>query len=235
MKPIGRSHRFRLEFHSSCIDNFPSEPQKVSISSNDSGKVIENFNYIPFDTILSEQPPPYSQLTVSISPITAYYEKNLMKISPIVEFRKFFFISTSIYILWGLLAFIITTIFGIISSSIPYFGFWSAFLILNGLMNILSITLFKSPNEYNRFKRMFQFTLFLNTIGFLITTVGSNSKLSISYLYALNSPCENVLRNYFQWTIMFIFLLTTIHNLCNIFIVYKFANVIKTMSMETKV
>ena len=197
---------------------------KVLINPMSTEKLEESFRYFTSDAILDEQPPPYSQLTVSISPITKYYEKNRMVRSTIVKQRNYLLISTIIYTLWGVFACILTVFCGIISSVVPHFGLWSAFLILNGFINVLSIITDKSMEDIGRFKRMFNFTLFVNTIGFLIAAVSTNYRLSTVCFSTLDSRCENILTKYLQCIFILTFILTTIHNILNILMIYTIEN-----------
>ena len=212
-----------------------SDISKASINTKDPGKIIENFKYFLFDEVLCEQPPPYSQLTVSIWPIAEYYEKNSMNLPAIVKLRFFFLLSTIIYTLWGLSAFVVTIILGLISSCIPYFILWSVFLLFDGLINTFTVVMFKSVNECNRLKHMVHFTFFVNTIGFLLTAVGSNSKLAMMHPDWLHSPLNTVLTSYLQWLLVFIFIMTTLQNMWTIAMVYKLEKIIKQIQIQTVV
>ena len=158
-----------------------------------------------------------------------------MNLPAIVKLRFFFLLSTIIYTLWGLSAFVVTIILGLISSCIPYFILWSVFLLFNGLINTFTVVMFKSVNECNRLKHMVHFTFFVNTIGFLLTAVGSNSKLAMMHPDWLHSPLNTVLTSYLQWLLVFIFIMTTLQNMWTIAMVYKLEKIIKQIQIQTVV
>lgn len=196
---------------------------KSQLNSEFSGKIIDNFDYTTSDVIFWEQPPPYSQLSVSIFPTKHHYAKNRIIISRISNPRNFFLISSIIYFIWGVIAFALTIALTIISYTIPYFTLWSVFLILNGAIDIYLIQLWSS-NDINHLKRMFSFTLFLNTMGFILSVVIINSTTSIVCLNTFNFLCDNNLATYLQLVFVLVFIVSTIHNIFNVVIVYNIDN-----------
>lgn len=199
-------------------------------------KFEEAFRYLTSDAILDEQPPPYCQLTVSVSPIAKYYEKNRkIKSSSIAKQRILLLISTILYTLWGIFSFVLTVVFGMIFSLIPHFALWSGFLILNGLINVLSIITDKSMEEIGRLKRIFHFTLFVNTIGFLIAAVGTNYRLSTDYFSTLDSLEEYISTVYLQRVFISVFFFTNIHNILNIVMIRTIANERNARSIPIRV
>ena len=102
-------------------------------------KLTDYLDYAVLDALFSEQPPPYSQLSVSILPMKEYFEKNSMIIPMISKLKIFFLISNIIYFLWGVLAFVL--MMTISSCSTPNFSVWSAYLMFNGAINIFVVLL----------------------------------------------------------------------------------------------
>ncbi len=98
--------------------------QQLQINSEYNEELIDNFNYTTSDAIFCEQPPPYSQLSVSIFPVKYYPGKNQMIMSMIFKPRDFFLVSSIIYFIWGVLAFVVTIVLTTISSMMPYFSLW---------------------------------------------------------------------------------------------------------------
>jgi hypothetical protein len=100
----------------------------------------------------------------------------------------------------------------------PYFSVWSTSLILNGAINIY-VVLSWSLNDISRLKRMFSLTICLNTIGFILSIAISNFLPSMLCLNSSN--CDNILAAYLEFVYFLIFIVATIHNVCNVVIVYS--------------
>jgi hypothetical protein len=137
--------------------------------------------------------------------------------------RNFFLISSIIYFIWGVLAFVLTIALTIISFIIPYFTLWSILLILNGAINVYVILLWSS-NGITHLKRMFSFTLYLNTMCFILSAAIRNFTTSIVCLNTLDISCDSILAAYSELAYVLIFILATVHSVFNVVIVYNIDN-----------
>jgi hypothetical protein len=193
---------------------------------------IGSFIYVTSDVLNSEQPSPYSQLTVPIFPLKHFLEKNPMVTSMTSKLRKFLLISSIIYFIWSILAIGLTIALTITSYDTLYYDLSAGSLLIGAGIN-LCLVLHWISDAMTHLIHMFSFTFILCTIAsILLATDYTRSKIC---LYSTECLYSSELISNLQLAFVFVFMYAALHNVINLVVTYNVRTKIRLTPLSSVV
>ena len=184
-------------------------------------KLVDNFGYSFSDVVYAEQPPPYSELSVSLFPWKHVHKKDYTGKLSITKISRFFFISSIIYCIRSVLATALAIDLAVNSNHPKFYSLWAGNFLLSGGI-IMYIAHFYPSDAIYRFRHTSSFILFFHMMVYTLLFINMNNNGTIlrRCLYSSYLSCHYDLTTYVQMALNFVVLFAILHDFLNIMMTY---------------